>query len=93
MKIFIFLVVKFSVFLYRSVFEMNQLMWLLFIHLLMKCTFDVLQIDFIFIIRKKERSSDEVSEWVSLTSGIKLTSVSSNDVQLLITVQLFKETK
>ena len=31
----------------------------------MKCTFDVLQIDFIFIIRKHNRRLDEVNECVS----------------------------
>ena len=30
---------------------------------------------------------------MNLSADIKLTSVSSNDVQLLITVQLFKQTK
>ena len=33
--------------------------------------------------------TDFVSRWMNLSADIKLTSVSSNDVQLLITVQLF----
>ena len=44
-----------------------------------------------------EKVSDWVSEWVNQwmneSANIKLTSVNSNDVQLLISVQLFKETK
>ena len=42
---------------------------------------------------RRECLTDFVNVWMSLSADIKLTSVSSNDVQILITVQLFKQTK
>ena len=41
----------------------------------------------------RECLTDFVSVWMNLSADTKLTSASSNDVQLLITVQLFKQTK